>query len=241
MKIYLGPVFWHSVSVLGVLFDYISEFWLSCHKAETNLEEKKCHTVVAKLQKRGFLYYVTNVSTTVFARGTATIPWPPCLPQIIARVTCANHFLGRQQQKTPHTKDFTKCWWRRTVCPESWRFDLMPHFCLAVIERCQTAPSPVRFKYLQVCVGGGGEGWHRRHRNGKLVQPEENREDVFPPRLKREDTVTDRRRQEVILNLCSHRWFETPRTQRDKQMWLYHWIHKSRHKHQQKKKIQFGF
>lgn len=180
MKIYLGPVFWHSVSVLGVLFDYISEFWLSCHKAETNLEEKKCHTVVAKLQKRGFLYYVTNVSTTVFARGTATIPWPPCLPQIIARVTCANHFLGRQQQKTPHTKDFTKCWWRRTVCPESWRFDLMPHFCLAVIERCQTAPSPVRFKYLQV----GGRGVTQTAQKWKASSARREQRGRFPPEVK---------------------------------------------------------
>lgn len=54
----------------------------------------------------------------------------------------------------------------------------------------------------------------------------------FPPSLKREDTVTDRGRQEVIFYLHSHRWFETPRTQRDKQMWLYHWKHKSRHKRQ---------
>lgn len=196
------------------------------------------HTRCQAAKKKGFLYYVTNVSTTVFARGTATIPWPPCLPQIMARVACANQFLGRQQQKTLHTKDFTKCWWRRTVCPESWRFDLMPHFCVAVIERCQTAPSPVHLKYLQV---GGGWGTQTAQK-WKASSARRGQRGRFPPRLKREDTVTDRRRQEVILYLRSHRWFETPRTQRDKQMWLYQWKHKARHKHQKKKKkIQFGF
>lgn len=77
----------------------------------------------------------------------------------------------------------------------------MPHFCLAVIERCQTAPSPVHLKYLQVgfFVTQTAQKW-------KASSARKDQRGRFPPRLKREDTVTDRRRQDVIVNVRSHRW-----------------------------------
>lgn len=57
----------------------------------------------------------------------------------------------------------------------------MPHFCLAVIERCQTAPSPVRLKYLQL----GREGVFVTQTAQKWKARSARREQrTFPPEVK---------------------------------------------------------